>query len=173
MQSPQSSRPLTSRDPGDIIAHGPDGEISVGQFVARAIELAGRLPDHRYVINLADTVPDNPDDQFSGLLCHSFDSFWTNEAIAYQSDDVTAFLWPDKNDDGVADGYTVTTGVVTGVGDDNAYSLANPPTVTDAPRRAAICSQVGPVDCNGAGLGEFCNFLGFVDVQFTWHAENQ
>jgi acyl-coenzyme A synthetase/AMP-(fatty) acid ligase len=53
LQSPQSSRPLTSRDPGDIIAHGPDGEISVGQFVARAIELAGRLPDHRYVINLA------------------------------------------------------------------------------------------------------------------------
>jgi hypothetical protein len=145
---------------------------------AATYEMAARfrvkpVDDHRYVINLADTVPDNPDDQFSGLLCHSVTPEWPNDEIVTVSEDVTVYLWPDENDDGMPDGYTVTTGVVTGVGDDNAYSLANPPAVTSAPRTAAICSQVGPVDCNGAGLGEFCNFLGFVDVQFTWHAENQ
>lgn len=53
MQTLQSSRPLTDRDPGDIIVLGPDGEISVAQFVARATKLASQLPDHRFVINMA------------------------------------------------------------------------------------------------------------------------
>lgn len=52
MQNLQDSHPLTARDIDDIIAHGPDGEISVSRFIAHAIELAGRLPDRRYVINL-------------------------------------------------------------------------------------------------------------------------
>ena len=53
MQTLQSSRPLTDRDPGDIIVHGPDGQISVAEFIGRATALAGQLPDHDYVINLA------------------------------------------------------------------------------------------------------------------------
>jgi len=32
--------------------HGRAGEVSVAQFLARAVALAGELPDHRYVINL-------------------------------------------------------------------------------------------------------------------------
>lgn len=47
------SHPLTSRKPDDIIAHVPGGEISVEEFVAQVTTLAGELPDHQYVINLA------------------------------------------------------------------------------------------------------------------------
>ncbi len=53
MPSSQRSHLITSRGLVDIIAHGRDGEISVAQFFARAVALAGKLPDHRYVINLA------------------------------------------------------------------------------------------------------------------------
>lgn len=128
------------------------------------------VADHRYVINLADAEPDIPDDQFTGLYCHSATPSYLNEDIVKVSQDVNVYLWPDADRDGVADGYTVTTGTVSD--DHDSYSLANPPNVISAPRTAAICSQTGPIECDGAGLGEFCNFLGFVDVQFTWHAEN-
>jgi hypothetical protein len=130
------------------------------------------VDDHRYVINLTERLPEVSDDQFSGLLCHSITRKWPNDEIVKVSEDVTVYLWPDADRDGVADGYTVTTGAIQNAGSGGSYSLANPPAVTSAPRTAAICSQVGPVECNGAGLGEFCNFLGFADVQFTWHAEN-
>lgn len=53
MPSSQRSHPITSRGLDEIIAHGRDGEVSVAQFLARAVALAGKLPDHRYVINLA------------------------------------------------------------------------------------------------------------------------
>ncbi len=53
MQNLQDSHPLTGRDIDDIIVHGPDGEISVSRFITHAIELAGQLPNRRYVINLA------------------------------------------------------------------------------------------------------------------------
>ena len=52
MQNLHNSQALTNRDPDDIIAHGPDGGVSVSQFVARAAELAAKLPNHPYVINL-------------------------------------------------------------------------------------------------------------------------
>ena len=53
MQNLNRSHPLTNRDPDEIIAHGPGGEISVSQFITHATELAGQLPDRPYVINLA------------------------------------------------------------------------------------------------------------------------
>ena len=49
----QTSHAITNRGADEIIVHGPDGEISVGEFIARATGLAAQLPDHRYVINLA------------------------------------------------------------------------------------------------------------------------
>lgn len=53
MPSSQRSHVITSRGLDEIIAHGRDGEVSVAQFLARAVALAGKLPDHRYAINLA------------------------------------------------------------------------------------------------------------------------
>ncbi len=45
--------PLTSRGPSEIIAHGPAGDVRIDQFLAQAMALSRKLPDHRYVINLA------------------------------------------------------------------------------------------------------------------------
>jgi acyl-coenzyme A synthetase/AMP-(fatty) acid ligase len=44
---------LTHRKPDEIIAYGPAGAVRVDQFLADASLLAGRLPSHRYVVNLA------------------------------------------------------------------------------------------------------------------------
>jgi len=49
----QSSHPLTTRGPGETIAHGPYEEITVGEFLAHAEELSHALPERQYVINLA------------------------------------------------------------------------------------------------------------------------
>jgi len=53
LPSSQRSHVITSRGLDEIIAHGRHGEVSVAQFLARAVALAGKLPDHRYAINLA------------------------------------------------------------------------------------------------------------------------
>jgi len=53
LPSSQRSHLITNRGLDEIIAYGRDGEVSVAQFLARAVALAGKLPDHRYVINLA------------------------------------------------------------------------------------------------------------------------
>jgi acyl-coenzyme A synthetase/AMP-(fatty) acid ligase len=53
LQVPQRSHPLTTREPGEIIAHGSSGEIRIDQFLAQAVALSRQLPDHRYVINLS------------------------------------------------------------------------------------------------------------------------
>jgi acyl-coenzyme A synthetase/AMP-(fatty) acid ligase len=49
----QRSHPITTREPSEVIVHGPGGEISVGQFLAHAVALSKQLPDHGYIINLA------------------------------------------------------------------------------------------------------------------------
>ena len=49
----QRSHPLTTREPGEIIAHGPLGEITVGEFLARVATIAQQLPDRQFVLNLA------------------------------------------------------------------------------------------------------------------------
>ena len=131
--------------------------------------------EHRYVISLADTLPADPNDLRTGLLCDSVTPGWPNEEIVKVSQDVTVYLWPDTNLDGLPDGYTVTTGEVPSAGGNAGvtFTLEDPPAVVSAPRTAAICSQEGPVDCSDRSVGGYCNFLGFADVQFTWHAENQ
>lgn len=44
--------PLTDRRPDKTIAFCAAGEVQVGHFLAQAIELSGKLPEHQYVINL-------------------------------------------------------------------------------------------------------------------------
>jgi len=53
LQVLRRSHPLTTRGPGEIIAHDSSGEIRVDRFLALAVALAKRLPDRQYVINLA------------------------------------------------------------------------------------------------------------------------
>jgi len=82
--------------------------------------------------------------------------------------DVTVYLWPSNDGDDLPDGYTVTTGVITNIG--NPPGIL--PTTTDEPLVAAICGHAGPKDCSDYG-GCWCNFLGYVDMQLTLHAEVQ
>ena len=132
--------------------------------------------EERYWITMANTwVAD--DVKFQGLRCWVNEATdpngWSSAEIADITEDVTVYLWPDADDDFVADGFTVTTGEIIGEAPQQGYSLATPPQTTDAARTAAICSADGPLDCSGADNSESCNFLGFVDVQFTWHAESR
>lgn len=48
-----SSSPLTTRQSDDTIAWTSGGRVNVGDFLGQVTALAERLPDHRYVINLA------------------------------------------------------------------------------------------------------------------------
>ena len=132
--------------------------------------------EERYWITMADTWVSG-DPKFQGLRCWVNEATdpngWSSAEIADIAQDVTVYLWPDTDGDFVADGFTVTTGAITGEPPEGGYSLASPPQTTDLPRTAAICSADGPLDCSGADNSESCNFLGFVDVQFTWHAESR
>jgi hypothetical protein len=78
---------------------------------------------------------------------------------------VSVHLWPDNDGDGIADGYTITTGTFD--------SNVSPTTLTHNPRRAAICSNVGQHVCLGPSDGDLCNLIGEVDVQFTLIGVNQ
>jgi len=75
--------------------------------------------------------------------------------------DVLVYLWPDDDGDGYADAYTVTTGLI--VVDENTGF----PTVTPGPRYAAVCSAAGPKVCGNPKAPSNCNFLGYVEIQFT------
>ena len=81
------------------------------------------------------------------------------------SEDVTVYLWPDDDSNGVADGYTITTGTIASAG--------SPPLVNPGVRLATICSNSGSVACGGPDNGDLCNLIGQVEVQFTLHTENQ
>jgi hypothetical protein len=151
----------------------------LGHDVEYAMALRMRITstaEERYWISLADTwVAD--DAKWQGLRCWVNEGTdpngWSSAEIANVAEDVTVYLWPDADGDFVADGFTVTTGEIIGDPPQNGYSLANPPQTSNLPRTAAICSPDGPLDCSGADNSESCNFLGFVDVQFTWHAESR
>jgi acyl-coenzyme A synthetase/AMP-(fatty) acid ligase len=49
----QRLHPLTTREPGEVIAHGPSGAITVGEFLAHATGLAEALPPRQFIINLS------------------------------------------------------------------------------------------------------------------------
>ena len=53
MHNTKRSHPLTTREPGEVIAHGPSGPITVGEFLTHATALAEELPGHEFVINLS------------------------------------------------------------------------------------------------------------------------
>jgi hypothetical protein len=73
-------------------------------------------------------------------------------------------LWPDGPDaDENPDAYTVSTGTIVVAGDGSA-SVPVP-----GSKWAAVCSSVGPLTCGNPKAPSNCNFLGYVEVQFTIH----
>lgn len=76
--------------------------------------------------------------------------------------DVSVYLWPDDDADGYPDAYTVSTGTITV--DQNGTA-----SVTPGSKWAAVCSSEGPLTCGNPRAPSNCNFLGYVDVQFTLH----
>jgi len=122
--------------------------------------------DSHFRISLAGThVPGN--EKFQGLQCEVDNA--TAQAIIAGGpvEDVTVYLWPDNDGDNLPDGYTVTTGVITDIGDPPGTL----PTTSDESRVAAICSSIGPESCGNPQAPALCNFLGYVDMQLTLHAE--
>jgi hypothetical protein len=99
-----------------------------------------------------------PADFHQGVWCdlEQNPSFDPVDAIG---NDVMVYRW----DNGL--GYTVTTGSIDGAG--------SPPPVTEGPGIASICSNVGPVACNGPSNSDLCNLRGQVLVQFTLHAAHR
>jgi len=122
--------------------------------------------DSHFRISLAGThVPGN--ENFQGLQCQVDHDIAQTIIAEGPVQDVTVYLWPDKDDDNLPDGYTVTTGVITDIGDPPVTL----PTTSDVPRVAAICSSIGPEPCGNPQAPSLCNFLGYVDMQLTLHAE--
>lgn len=103
-----------------------------------------------------------PPDFKQGLKC---DLDVPSDAV---TEDVTLYVWPDDDADGVPDGYTVTTGLI----DDTSTT---PPTVISGSRKATLCSNVDADGntCGGPGSSNLCYLVSKMDVQFTWHAQNQ
>ena len=106
-------------------------------------------------------------ESFTGIACESGDEA---NILAHSPDgameDVSVYLW-DADEDGFADGYTVTTGRE----DPNSpWDGSGPPDVIPEPRWAAVCSAVGPEVCGNPRAPSNCNFLGYVKMQFTLHA---
>jgi hypothetical protein len=110
--------------------------------------------DYRFVLSMASRAV--PDDRFQGVVCDI-----TPQSDA-ETDDVSVIVWAPED---ALNRYTVTTGQV--VWEDQTWKI------TDGATRAALCSNV-PIDgvpCGGHG-SDMCNFMGWVDVQFTFQADN-
>ena len=105
-----------------------------------------------------------PADFHQGIWCDLEQNPGFDPADAV-SEDLTVYLWPDDDGNGVADGYTLTTGTIAAGG--------SPPVVTPGTRLATICSNTGSLVCGGPSNGDLCNLTGFVEVQYTLHTENQ
>jgi hypothetical protein len=106
-------------------------------------------------------------ESFTGIACksgHEAEILTHSPEAGGNMRDVSVYLWPDVNVDGIPDGYTVTTGSITVDGNGTLN-------VTEGSRWAAVCSAVGPLDCGNPRAPDNCNFLGYVEMQFTLHAE--
>jgi hypothetical protein len=105
-----------------------------------------------------------PENFHQGVWCdlEQNPGFDPDEAV---TNNVSVHVWPDNDGDGIADGYTITTGTFD--------SNVSPTTLTHGPRRAAICSNAGQQVCQGPSDSDLCNLIGEVDVQFTLTGVNQ
>ena len=144
--------------------------LTPGKFYAAAFNFGLNGTAERWSFQMMG-VP-VPADFHQGAFCDLQDPF---DAI---SDDVTLYVWPDLDHDGVPDGYTVTTADPEDVritsSDGSALLPPEIPT-TPHPKTATLCSNVDADgnSCGGPGSSDLCHLVSKMDVQFTWHAENQ
>jgi hypothetical protein len=110
---------------------------------------------------------------FTGIACESGDelAILANSPEKHSTEtedddgpmrDVSVYLWPDVDEDGYAKAYTVTTGSINF--DEETGDFVG---ITPGTRWAAVCSAAGPQDCGNPKAPNNCNFLGYVEVQFT------
>jgi hypothetical protein len=112
-------------------------------------------------------------EKFTGIQCHTGnEQYILDNAPGGPMQDVTVYLWPDDDGDGLPDGYSVTTGAFINHGANLGTENEVLPETTDEPLVAAICGLAGPKDCADYG-GGWCNFLGYVNIQLTLHARVQ
>jgi len=122
----------------------------------------------RFAISIASKHYEG-NESFTGISC---ESGYEAEILTHSPEpggamrDVSVYLWRDFDGDGLADGYTVTTGKFGEIAD----SLEGPPDVEPGARWAAVCSAVGDKTCGNPKAPSNCNFLGYVEIQFTLHA---
>jgi hypothetical protein len=121
-----------------------------------ALDIRFLAADYRFVLSMASRAV--PDDRFQGVVCDI-----TPQSDA-ETDDVSVIVWAPED---APNRYTVTTGQVEF---DEEYQTW---VITDGATRAALCSSV-PIDgvCGGPGSSDMCNKMGWVDVQFTLHADD-
>jgi hypothetical protein len=103
--------------------------------------------DYRIAFSMATRAV--PGDNFQGVYCDAPEAPIT--------DDVSVIVWGPEV---IPNRFTVTTGQV----NEETWEI------THGARTAALCSDIpkNGVPCDN-GL---CNFMGFVDVQFTFHADD-
>lgn len=144
--------------------------LTPGTFYEAAFNFALKGTAERWSFQMMSEVV--PDDFHQGTFCDLEDP-----SLA-KSEDVTLYVWPDLDQDGVPDGYSVTTAdqnpenVVIEV---NGIPVLPPIFTKPQSRIATLCSNIGidGSDCGGAGSSALCHLISKMDVQFTWHAENQ
>jgi hypothetical protein len=111
-----------------------------------------------------------PEDFHQGVFCD------LEDPLMATSDNVTLYVWPDLDQDSVPDGYTVTTSDSDSIVIEIDGAAVLPPVIDNPqPKTATLCSNIGidGSDCGGAGSSALCHLISQMDVQFTWHAENQ
>ena len=133
----------------------------------------------RFAISIASQhYPGN--EKFTGIACEIDDPDYVAKILASSPEledlsagrskgamrDVSVYLWRDTDEDGLPDGYTVTTGEFGVITKD----LDGPPEVEPGARWAAVCSAVGDKECGNPKAPSNCNFHGYVEVRFTLHA---
>jgi len=106
-------------------------------------------------------------ENFTGIACEV--SYEDGQAILANApdrpmQDVSVYLWPDSDADGLPDAYTVTTGTFL------SFDPETGPVIEPGSRYAAVCSAVGPLVCGNPQAPSNCNFLGYVPVKFTMTA---
>jgi hypothetical protein len=108
-----------------------------------------------------------------GLLNLDVNNELKKLSVPHEMRDVLVYLWPDgPDDDDFPDAYTVTTGSFV-LNEDYSIKLdelTGSPTVIPGSRWAAVCSALGPKTCGNPKAPSNCNFLGYVEIQFTLDA---
>lgn len=151
----------------DVLGHDHIQLMAPGLYQMRMHLEPLNLPE-RYMIRMMDRT-ELPPGQLPGFTC-PFD-------VGSASDDVNVYIWRDgvfsgTEPDGLPDGYTVSTGVITPWSE----SFEAPPTVSPGWAEGLICSNIsltGEPCASKREKNSLCHNLGKVPLRFTLHMQYQ